>query len=219
MCFSASASFTASAILIPAGIYCIKKASECARPYWAIGLLPLVFGIQQLFEGFIWLAQGTADDSRLPALGFLFFSHLFWLFWIPFSCYFLETRSLRRKVFLGFAVLGLLHGLIMYIPFVLNTNWFKVELMKHSIVYATRLLYDDFVPRIAVRGLYAVIVLVPLLFSSDRNVKIFGVIILLSVVLSTIFFGYAFISVWCYFAAILSVYILFMILRLCKTAN
>jgi len=217
MCFSATASFAASAVLIPLGIYCVKKATECKKSYWLIALLPLLFGIQQLFEGFVWLALGAGNDPRLPALGFLFFSHLFWLFWIPFSSYALETNPFKRQLFLSLAALGTLHGLVMYIPFVLNTSGFDVETMKHSIVYATQLLYDDFVPRIVVRALYAVIVLIPLLFSSERYVKIFGFIIMLSVTLSTIFFGYAFISVWCYFAAILSLVILFIILHIKKT--
>ena len=75
MCFSATASFSAAAILVPAGIYCFKKSTSLEKPYWLIALLPLIFGIQQLFEGFVWLAlePGGGGQTRLPAMGFLFF--------------------------------------------------------------------------------------------------------------------------------------------------
>jgi hypothetical protein len=67
-----------------------------------------------------------------------------------------------------------------------------------------------------VRAFYALIILVPLLVASDRYIRIFGIIIATSVAISTVFFGYAFISIWCYFAAVLSFYILVMILQKTK---
>ena len=220
MCFSATASFSASIVLIPAGIYCVKKAARLRQPYWVIALLPLLFGIQQVFEGFVWLGMesDSAGDIRLPALGFMFFSHLFWLFWIPFACYVLETSALKRKIFLTFIILGAMHGLLMYVPLYFHADWLVVELVRQSIDYKAILLHDDYMPRIVVRALYALIVLLPLVTSTDRYLRIFGVIIAISVATATVFFGYAFISIWCFFAAVLSLYILFIIMRIANKA-
>ena len=49
-----------------------------------------------------------------------------------------------------------------------------------------------------------------ILLISGRFIREFGVLITVSVVVATVYFGYAFISIWCYFAAVLSVYILIM---------
>ncbi len=59
--------------------------------------------------------------------------------------------------------------------------------------------------------IYAVIVVLALLLTSDRYVRYFGIIILTSVVVSKLLFDYAFISIWCFFAAVLSLYIIYML--------
>lgn len=54
MCFSAQASFTAAALLLPAGAVGVYKAYRTHRRYMAICALPFLFGLQQLFEGLVW---------------------------------------------------------------------------------------------------------------------------------------------------------------------
>ncbi len=215
MCFSATASFTASAMLVPVGIYCVKKATHLQKPYWVIAALPLAFGIQQAFEGGVWMTLESGDPSatRLSALGFMFFSHLFWLFWIPISCSTVEDGALKKKIFLAFALIGAAHGLLMYIPLLFRADWLTVEVVRQSIDYKATFVYDGLIPRIAVRAFYAFIVLVPLILSSDGYIRVFGIIIAASVMTATVFFGYAFISVWCFFAATLSLYVVFLVYR------
>lgn len=218
MCFSATASFTAAALLVPAGIYCAKKATPLSKPYWAIGLFPLLFGVQQALEGLVWLALESNDPQsiRYSALGFMLFSHFFWLFWVPIASAVLEPRGLKRNIFLALAIFGGLYGASMYLPLLVQANWLTVNLVQHSISYEAQLIYDGYVPRLALRVLYAVIVLSALLFSSDRYIRLFGILIAISVVVATVFFGYAFISVWCYFAALLSLYVLYMMRRITR---
>lgn len=214
MCFSATASFAAAALLIPAGVYCAGKSRRLAEAYWAIGLLPLLFGIQQALEGLVWLSLSTQmpEYIRASALSFMAFSHVFWLFWIPLACMVLERHGTRRSIFLILAVMGGLYGASMYLPLLVHADWLVVTLVQHSISYEAMLIYDGYVPRILVRAMYASIVLGALLFSSNRHLRLFGVLIAISVALATLFFGYAFISVWCYFAAVLSLYIFYLVL-------
>lgn len=107
MCFSANASFAASAFLVPAGLYCLKEARQIEKPYWLFAVMPLLFGIQQLTEGQLWLALAAEDEAAQHsyALGFMFFSHFFWLFWIPLVCYALDDVEWRKRIFLALAPL------------------------------------------------------------------------------------------------------------------
>lgn len=217
MCFSAPASFTTAAILIPVGIYSLYKTYKMAQTYWLFSLYPLVFGIQQGIEGWLWLILDTSDNTsvRIPALGFTFFSHFFWLFWLPFSCAMLENNG-KKQLFLILALIGGLYGLSLYIPALMFIDWLQISLIQQSISYQLRLIYDDLIPRSLVRWIYVLIVLAPLLLSSQRYIRYFGIMIAISVVVATILFAETFISVWCFFAAALSIYILYMTICLEK---
>jgi hypothetical protein len=57
---------------------------------------------------------------------------------------------------------------------------------------------------------------VPLLFSSQRQIRIFGALIAASTVPALLAWGFAFVSVWCFFAAVLSLYLVYMIRRLAE---
>ena len=78
MCFSASASFIAGAALVTAGIATlriVRRPSEI--PFAAI---PLLFGLQQLIEGLIWLSFRDASPLANSTLTFVYslFSHVVW---------------------------------------------------------------------------------------------------------------------------------------------
>ena len=76
MCFSASASFTAGAFLVPISVYAVYSSVELKRyHYIMLSLVPLFFGIQQLIEGGVWLAIAANSPHyiHLFSLGFLFF--------------------------------------------------------------------------------------------------------------------------------------------------
>mgnify|MGYP000091041284 FL=1 len=73
MCFSATASFAASAVLGATGIATLAKTKD--RKMLPLATIPLVFAIQQAIEGGLWLtiADGGSDAVLLSAL-FLFFA-------------------------------------------------------------------------------------------------------------------------------------------------
>jgi hypothetical protein len=213
MCFSATVSYSAAALLVPAGLYGVRRASDFHAAYWMIALVPLLFGIQQGFEGQIWLIIDAGDTSavRRMALSFMFFSHLVWLVWIPLSSYLLENECRRRRLFKWIAILGFIFGMSMYVPLLVNTDWLSVYVQQRSIFYETILVYDEYVPRVVVQGVYSLIVLMPLLYSTNQRLRTFGVLIALSMTMADMLFNYSFISVWCYFSAVLSLYIIYMI--------
>jgi len=79
MCFSAPASFTASALLVSVGVYAITKANQRNKYYLGFALIPFLAGLQQFFEGFVWLSFEYDNEvfRRFAAYGFLFFAWFF----------------------------------------------------------------------------------------------------------------------------------------------
>ncbi|MEM7065405.1 MAG: DUF6629 family protein [Cyanobacteria bacterium P01_B01_bin.77] len=212
MCFSATASFTATALLLPTGLYACKLAVDCDRNYLPLALIPCMFGIQQGFEGIEWLAihSQQTDLIRPAALGFLTFSHGVWPFWLPLTMLIAEQqRPWAKKLLLGITLLGTLFGLSLYGPFLFSPDTFSVTATQGSIDYQTQLIYDSFFPRAVSRLIYLLLVTVPLWLSSLIQLRVAGGFLALSLVVAFWFYNYAFVSVWCFFAAILSGYVVY----------
>ena len=212
MCFSAEASFVTAGILIPAGVFALSRTVKIARQYAAFAFIPFAFGIQQIFEGGVWLSIETNSDTlTLFSLGFLFFSHFFWPVWVPYSCYVSESIKSIKRFFFWFSGLGFVFGLGLFVPVALSPDELLVTVRGHSIHYALNTIYDDFLPFSVVTFIYATIILSPLLFSTDRYQKIFGLLILVAGIATWLFYELVFISVWCYFAAVLSLYLSYLV--------
>ena len=218
MCFSATASFTTAVVLVPVGIYCVKKAASLQKPYWLFALIPLMFGMQQFFEGLVWLGMESDDAGAtlIAARGYIFFSHLFWLVWIPLSCYAVEDNTTRRKFYFFLILLGAVHGLSLYVPLLFHEGWLTVKIIGHSIKYKLVFLHDEYLSLIIKNLLYATFTLIPLLSASDRYIKVFGILLVISLAITSLYFEYVMLSVWCFFAAVLSIYILIMIFQKTK---
>ncbi|MHA6261841.1 DUF6629 family protein [Arenibacterium sp. CAU 1754] len=216
MCFSAEASFAASAILVPVGIYTLNTARTANTAYLAFASFPLFFGIQQAVEGWLWLTipSQTPTATYLPAIGFLFFAYFLWPFLVPYATWRVEPDRMRRRVFAGFCLLGVFLGLSLFVPLLQGPKVLQVGLVKQSILYDPTLIWDGVVSRTVLRVVYAIAICVPMMLSSDRQVQIFGVLITLSVIGGFWFAAYAFTSIWCFFAALLSLYILVVVRRL-----
>ncbi len=211
MCFSAAASFTTAAVLMPVAAYTIRTAMRKDRQYLGFAVFPLFFGIQQALEGSLWMEIGQLNSSRshFLALGFLFFAYFVWPFLVPIAAFLIEPRRKRKMGFLVLSLFGFLLGLSLFIPLIFNADWVPLRVVRHSIDYNSRLIWEGIVPYDVIRGVYASLVCVPLLFSSVRDFQIFGAIITLSVIIGFVFAQYAFTSVWCFMAAIVSSYLLF----------
>ena len=98
MCFSATASFTAGAVLVPAGIYCMTASLRKRPNTILLAAVPLAFGLQQLSEGVVWRALEHDDATlvRQASLAFLFFALAFWPFWFCFMSAMFDPRPVAR---------------------------------------------------------------------------------------------------------------------------
>ena len=160
--------------------------------------IPLLFGIQQIVEGMLWLSFRFDAPQLNVAMTYLFsmFSHVLWPMFVPFSIVLLETVPWRRKVILGFLGIGLLVGFYL-LSLIIRFPVTAVE--AANIVYVSPHFYN-----LPVMLLYVAAACISCLFSSEPKIRTFGALALLLFALANEFFNIALFSVWCFFAALLS---------------
>ncbi|PPC81211.1 MAG: hypothetical protein CTY39_10600, partial [Hyphomicrobium sp.] len=72
--------------------------------------------------------------------------------------------------------------------------------------------FDYIVRREFTYAIYLFVIIVPLLSSSDRHAQLFGVLIAIVVAITYLFFKFAYISVFCFGGALMSLYVVYMVL-------
>jgi hypothetical protein len=200
MCFSASASFISGTTLCAVGVATLKRAE--ARNEVPFATIPLLFGIQQLTEGVIWLTFCHEAPLLKQTMTYLYsgFSHVLWPMYVPFAMGILEAVRWRKKAIFAFEGAGVAVGL--YLLYFIVTRPVVAEVVGRNIVYASPHFYV-----IPVMVLYLAATCVSCFFSSHGFVKLFGVLALLSFIAAYLVHIMALVSIWCFFAAILSLLI------------
>src|SRR3989338_6633458 len=98
MCFSAQASFITGTILTLFGINLLKSVRQ--KKFLYFKAIPLMFGIQQLCEGFVWVTQLNSELSLYNAIfryAFLFFAFIVWPLFVPFALFQIENNPARKR--------------------------------------------------------------------------------------------------------------------------
>lgn len=196
MCFSATASFVAGISLSALGVLTLKQAPRKADVPFA--LIPLLFGVQQIIEGVLWLSFrfDIAPLTATTTYAFSVFSHTMWPIFVPFSVGLLEPIRWRRKVIFGFQAAGL--GIGLYLLYLIIRFPVTAVAAEH-IVYVSPHFYNA-----PAMTLYLAATCVVSFFSSHRLVRLFGMLALLLAFIAYGFYTAAFFSVWCFFSAVLS---------------
>ena len=196
MCFSATASFIAGTALSISGIATLRATTRKAEIPFA--MIPLLFGLQQLVEGTLWLSFSHQAPQLNEAMTYLFsiFSHVLWPIFIPLSVGLIEIVPYRRKIIWLFLVAGLVVGFYLLYMIV---EYPVTAVMETNIVYVSPHFY-----KIPVMLLYLAATCVSCFFSSIATIRLFGALALLLFVLASWAFSVALFSVWCFFAAVLS---------------
>ncbi len=198
MCFSAQASFTAAAVLSVVAAATYAQKPEPRR--LAFASFPAIFALHQFIEGFVWLSiGGGAPPGWLTAL-YLFFAQVFWPVFTPLSVILME-EDWRRRIGLGILLAaGVLVSATLAV--VLMRADYAVTVVNGSLKYATGHQFED-----RMIGLYLVATVAPLILSRYRYVMAFGGVVLAGSVVTHLAFYYAAASVWCFFAALGSVFV------------
>jgi len=200
MCFSPEASFAGGIVISAIGIFTILKVHKPSQIVFAS--IPLFFGIQQIAEGFIWLTLPYPEYimfRKISTYWFLMMAEVLWPVMIPVSVLFMEENPKKKRALWVFLFIGL--SLSLYYGFCLLFYHVTPKVSGFHIKY-----YTDFPPLLANVAVlvYLVSTITPLFISSIKRTHILGILMLLSCLITIIFFTQYLTSVWCFFAALIS---------------
>ncbi|HEY91783.1 MAG TPA: hypothetical protein G4O07_08105 [Dehalococcoidia bacterium] len=201
MCFSAGASFAGGVIISAVGVTTVRKVGKPTQRLFAV--IPLLFGFQQFAEGVLWVTLRSGGHDWLQNAAtyiFLVTALVIWPVMIPLSMWFMEEAKKRKKILAGLTVTGGLLSLL-----------YAFCLISYSVtpqINGFHILYVDEFPKTLVTVasfFYPVATVAPLFISSVRRMWLFGILITISYIVTGIFFAQYLTSVWCFFAALISV--------------
>jgi hypothetical protein len=208
MCFSAEASFAGGVIISAIGIVTVKKVHKPSQLIFAS--IPLFFGIQQLVEGCLWLTIPLPEYINLQKIAtyiFLIMADFLWPTMIPLAVLMMEDNEKKKKSVRILLVLGIL--LSSYYMFCLLFFNITPIITGYHIKYVT-----DFPKSLSNPAfiIYLIVTITPLFISSIKRTHLLGILMFLSCLVTAIFFTQYLTSVWCFFAALISA-VIFWILR------
>ena len=201
MCFSAGASFGSGMVLSLMGVGTLHKASDNNQK--AIAIIPLIFAVQQVAEGFEWLSIVHPEYSRWHAVSpyiFLTFSHIIWPVWMPFSILVLENVRNRKNILRLLCSAGIL--LAAYHVFALMYFRVSFRVDQHHIQY---FIDQPLWMRLPSNILYGAAGVLPAFVSSVRRMWWLGLFLLVSYLFTYFYFQHYIVSVWCYYATFISI--------------
>lgn len=202
MCFSAAANFVGSGVLGAIGVVTLTKVKH--RRELLFAALPTLFAIHQFTEGFVWLGlDGILSPAVTHDMGaaFMLYAQGLLPFLLPLSVLLFEADKKSRRRMLPFLWIGV--ATTLYILWALTAFPTQVYVRGNSIVYINQATNN-----ITVAIFYVIATCGSLFFSKIKMMVVFGAANLVILLAVMAFKRYAFTSLWCAYAAIVSVIIL-----------
>ncbi|MGA8529431.1 MAG: DUF6629 family protein [Acidobacteriaceae bacterium] len=203
MCFSATANFVGSGVLGALGIVTLAKVKH--RRELLFAALPALFAIHQFIEGFVWLGlDGGLSPTVTHNMGaaYMIYAQGLLPFLLPLGVLLFEPNGESRTRMVPFLVIGGATGL--YILWALTAYPTEIYIRQNSIVYT-----NQATSHMIVAILYVIATCGSLFFSKVRAMVIFGAANLAILLIVAAVKQYAFTSVWCAYAAVASVIVLY----------
>ncbi|MEJ2890912.1 DUF6629 family protein [Actinomycetospora aeridis] len=207
MCFSATANFVGSPVVGAVGIATLAQVREPREVVFAS--LPLLFAIHQFAEGFVWLGlQGQVSPGvgAGAAYFYLLYAQGVLPALMPLGVLLIEPSRRRQLLIAPFLLLGIAAGV--YLFWVDVAEPVTCRIVDHSIAYENE---RSLVGLFAVA--YVVAVVGAALCSGYRWIVAFGIANLIGLTATQILLASSFTSIWCAYAAVVSVMILLFFLR------
>ena len=202
MCFSATASFSAAAVIGGVGVATLRQATPKHDPRLIpLAAFPLLFSLQQIAEGFLWLDLAEPEPGALRGLlvhAFQGYAEVFWPAFAPFATWLIEPDRLRRSLIALCLAIGV--ALSIYLLAMMIAHPYEAFAAGGHIVYRNDHRYPA-----GIEVPYVVATTISLLLSSHQDVRLLAFVILIGFGVAYLSFHQAYISVWCFFAALASV--------------
>jgi len=209
MCFSTTASFASGALLTTIAIASLKKTQN--RSQLMLGCIPLLFAIQQFAEGFVWISLSSSGNNSMQVLStnfFLVFAMVIWPAWVPTAFFLIEKKRVRKLILGAISVMGLVFS-IFSSYYLLNYNSLA-SITPNHIHYSLNVPFGS-------QAIFGILYLIPTVIShfvsSNIKVNVMGGLIALSYIITRLFFDDEVLSVWCFFSALISIIIYFILIE------
>jgi hypothetical protein len=201
MCFSPEADFTAGAVIAAVGVQTLRRVRTPRE--LVIGSLPLLFGLHQLVEGFVWLGLRGQVSGALGSTAkdiYIVYAHAVLPAIVPLGFLLLEPDRRRARLLWPLVYVGALLGA--YMLWQVTAYPVGAQEQAHCINYTTHAPNDYL---IAV--LYVMVTCVPALLSSRPYLRWFGLLSLVGVIATAVVRVDELTSLWCVYVALVSVLI------------
>ncbi|UAK24273.1 DUF6629 family protein [Sphingomonas nostoxanthinifaciens] len=202
MCFSPTASFTSAALIATIGVATLRHVRSPNMLLFAA--TPLLFAVHQFSEGMVWLGldgQTGPFGLKLAAFVFTMYAQGILPFLMPLAVLLMEPRGSRRwRVMIGLTAIGAIAAA--WDAYGLLTLPTHVFVDHNSIAYRNVMTGSLFISL-----LYILATCGSLLLSSFSVVRWYGVLNICALTIVEIVRDYAFASVWCFYAALMSIMI------------
>jgi hypothetical protein len=202
MCFSPEADFIAGAVVSGVGVETLRRVRT--RRELIVGALPLLFGIHQLVEGFVWLrlrGQVSAGLGDAAKEAYVVFAHAVLPAIVPLGFMLLEPDRRRRRWMRPLVCLGVLLGA--YLLWQVTAYPVGAQEQARCIDYTTHTPND-----VLIGALYGIVACGPALMSSRRYLRWFGLVSLIGLIVTALVRVDELTSLWCLYVALISVLIL-----------
>ncbi len=201
--FMAILNFTLSGAIFVVGILTLRKVSQPKEVVFAS--LPLLFALHQFTQGFVWLGMEGLINSRALQLAeslFVFYAQGILQFLVPLAVWLLEPKGWRKNTI----------GILMYLGAFLTAYslWGLTVTPTHVSVVNGILYYDNPATNHIWFGLgYVLTTCGALILSRSIAIQLFGWLNFAALVAIYFINPYGFTSVWCLYAAAVSILLYF----------
>ncbi len=203
MCFSAPVSFAASGIIGATGIATLRKVKKKEEIPFAS--LPIIFAIHQFMEGIVWITQDGTIIRYMATYIFLFVAVSLWPFLMPMGVYLLESNEnkIRKKIILSAVIIGTIVAIIALTLAIIAP--ISVHVVCNSLYYKVGIFGLPWYIPTLLQLSYTLAIVGSMFVSSHKFINLYGAIMTISFLITYIFYNQIYFSVWCFFAAILSI--------------
>lgn len=202
MCFSPDADYTAAVVVGAVGVETLRRVR--LRRELIVGALPLLFALHQFTEGFVWLglrgdvSSGLGDTAKDI---YVLYAYALLPILVPLGLYLIEPSRRHRRWVLPFVALGVAVGGVML--------WQVTQYPIYAQEHASCIAYNSNAPYLTQAAVaYAIATCAPALLSSRRYLQWFGILNILGLAIAFSVREAELTSVWCVYAALVSVLIL-----------
>ncbi len=206
MCFSFQADVVAGVALLPVAVLTLREVRQVRELPFAS--LPLVFAVHQLLESLVW--AGLAGDvsahvQHAAAMAYLLIAFPLLPILLPLGVLLLEPRGARLRV-APFVAIGVV--VASYLGHAVVAHPFTVTQHAFALAYDVGLNHGD-----TWAVVYIVAVIGPPLLSGYPSIVLFGILNLVGITVAAVLYQEAFTSLWCIYAAVISVLVLVHMVR------